>query len=499
MGVLFIVVYDDGLGDLAYAMKFFAIFQQVLKIKQVYIVDYGSRLDLEHPMVHGLTNSTDVNISVIEKWRKLEKAEYFGEIGRILQLPFQLLDEDWFFVPMIHKWMESKQAVLFESRLKNQCFYVSDPSVSVREYVCRDGPHHCFAVLPIILSKGMGILLPKEKKQANIHTKASFVGFCYTHAVGVNDRLQSANSNIGLLYLFCLLRYAACHSSGGTIKLYMPLAIQEIPNCSTDEAATFLWDFLKSQQSSLKAVGFDLQRCELKVQKKEDFTSSTISSESKCIWKLVVVDSFPMNDQEFERLCSKSNVPFLGTAGINSLVDCLFKYQKIPICELYMHHDLFMDDLKYYLTRNLKEYLVLVKFLEAVRYFMEDKYEQTYELLKPCLALDLNQLLRVFQKNFNFERNFKKFYNKITKTREETRIEETKRLHTRIEETKRLHTRKEKTDTPYELTNLQVHNHGQCARCSTCGVLYKIFSNDQTSHLWLCSGCGKRELSARQR
>jgi len=33
-----------------------------------------------------------------------------------------------------------------------------------------------------------------------------------------------------------------------------------------------------------------------------------------------------------------TNVPFIGIAGINSLIDCIFKYGKIPISELYGHH-----------------------------------------------------------------------------------------------------------------------------------------------------------------
>ena len=61
-------------------------------------------------------------------------------------------------------------------------------------------------------------------------------------------------------------------------------------------------------------------------------------------WNINLIDVFPLNQNDFDRYIMNTNVPFIGTAGINFLIDCIFKYGKIPISELYGHHTGFIRE-----------------------------------------------------------------------------------------------------------------------------------------------------------
>ena len=411
--VLFIIIEDDGIGDLIYGLKFYEYMKDELNIDNI-IIYFMS----EYPDSRNMSDKLAEKYKII--WQKYEDKITIlsSENIRTNYYPLILSNDDIkniYFTPLLHNWMNNTgnyniNLNFFLKQKNKKYYYISDPSPSpipknISKLIVDNKYYATIPQLGLFIDDKPIInhnkIIKQYKEHSDIHI---FNGFCYSHSFYLRNNSfgnYPNNGYIGMFYLFCMIKYALEIKSDdkqfiiniiSPINLYIndeekkkikeyihDLKIKEYynrdnwddpePEPTLEESSTYIdtinRDNLKLYSLSIERV---LYNCIIDT-KIDDFTVNIFNSNktedvlSTKKFTINIYDPFPISDIVFDEYISDTNVPFIGTAGINSLIDCIFKFVKIPICELYFHHEFFVDTFdngKYENTLDIKSWLLSI-------------------------------------------------------------------------------------------------------------------------------------------
>ena len=427
--VLFIVVDNDGLGDLAYGIHFCQNMKKTLKITTV-VIYFFKHEKLEAP-------ANNMNNEMVRKFIDENKdlkiiefthQEYKSYETNLSNSPLirTIIKEHYriIFIPKLY-WFDEQSKIIDYARSKNKkCYKITDPSPDPEVLSTKKG------TLNATLDD-LGILLDPPQMKVDIIENNILNGFCYTHSFFYRhpNTQQNNNSHIGMFYLYCMIKWAdyilpnqelriiniVCKIKNNNIEKLVG-SVERYHQSIKDKIINTFEDCVKKSFIDSSILQNEIN---IIVDKKYDFSTRDYRPTEGVKWIINLIDIFPIDQIGFDRLIMNTNVPFIGTAGIHSLIDCIFKYGKIPICELYTHHDKFINDFNdHSIFRELSDYLInYIKNMccprpVPLKICPCNTYNQIYEIIFNLCINNLNENMKClydyFFENYKLRKNLVK-------------------------------------------------------------------------------------------
>lgn len=422
--VLFIIVDNDGLGDLAYGLHFCQIMKRTLTITTV-VIYFFKHIKIEAP-------ANNMNNEMVRKFIEENKdlkiiefthQEYKSHETNLSNSPLirTIIKEHYriIFIPKL-AWFDEKSEIIDYARSKNKkCYKITDPSPEPKVLSTIKGTFN--ATLD-----DLGILLDPPQMKVDIIENNILNGFCYTHSFFNRETYTGENNNayIGMFYLYCMIKWADYIIQNQELRIInIVCKIKNIPESILK--SQILKTFKDCVEKSLIDESILQNEINIIVSKEYDF-SRVHKPKEGVKWIINLIDIFPIDQIGFDKFIMNANVPFIGTAGIHSLIDCIFKYGKIPICELYTHHNKFIDDFNTHsIFRELSHYLInhIKNMCSPIPSKLEfcacETYNQIYEIIFQLCINNLNENMKClyyyFFENYKLRRNLVRKLNIIEK------------------------------------------------------------------------------------
>jgi hypothetical protein len=423
---LFIVVDNDGLGDLAYGLHFCQKMKQELNITTV-VIYFFENVKLQAPANNinneMVTNFIDENkdLKIIE-FKHQEYIRHERDLSGSVLIR-KIINDHYrtIFIPKLYWFDEESNIISYARSINKKCYKITDPSPDGVVLSTKKG------TLNATLDN-LGILLDPQQMKVDIIENNILNGFCYTHSFFNRYPTTKENNNsfIGMFYLYCMIKWADYILPNQDLRIIN--IVCKIKNKLIEDMVGSVGRYHQSIKDKIINTFKDcVAKCYIDesilqneiniiVDKQYDFSRRDFKPTGGVKWIINLIDIFPIDQIGFDRLIMNVNVPFIGTAGIHSLIDCIFKYGKIPICELYTHHDKFINDFNdHSIFRELSNYLI--KYIKnmccprpkQLTLCPCETYNQIYEIIYNLCINNLNEnmkcLYEYFFEKYNLSKN----------------------------------------------------------------------------------------------
>jgi len=275
-------------------------------------------------------------------------------------------------IPDLHWWDKYNKIKnyvnTFKNTLKKKEYYIITDASPDQSLYDDDDPQRLHGTtyrLGIFIEDYIGNnIIPTSARLLKKYTQKpikvlTLNGFCYTHSFFTRSSFPYPNNKFtGLFYLFCMIKYAKYIDFNAYYVINIVTKIKTERDI-LEKIKGFLFNCKKYINPEHEHIPDEIPD-EIPNQIPEQFYYINIITKKnahkimtseyfrvnryKVRFIINIIDIFPLSQLEYDAEILKVNVPFLGTAGLHSLIDCIFKYRKIPICELYTHHRIFIEN-----------------------------------------------------------------------------------------------------------------------------------------------------------